>query len=195
MTFEEVRKYVFNPTKYDFHEAEMMKDDKNYAIGKRIIQELSKNGKIDFRVFKKLANNKQTVDALLQTKVYIFVAANNKKIFTSTAEGLGILHAKNLIHCNLNSGNILNFTKNRQISYIDLDLNFCKLENDLILNANDKNNKIYGSIPYIPHEVLGGNKFTKKDDIYSFGGIMYEVVTAQRPLADQAHDNYLMIDM
>ncbi|RHZ84220.1 hypothetical protein Glove_84g124 [Diversispora epigaea] len=76
-----------------------------------------------------------------------------------------------------------------------MDLGICKLENDLISNYNNKNNEIYGSIPYIPPEVLRGNEFTTKGDIYSFGGIMYEIVTAQRPFADQAHDTYLMIDI
>ncbi|RHZ84286.1 hypothetical protein Glove_84g5 [Diversispora epigaea] len=32
-------------------------------------------------------------------------------------------------------------------------------------------------------------------NIYSFGGIMYEIVTAQRPFADQVHDTYLIIDI
>ncbi|RHZ83919.1 hypothetical protein Glove_86g50 [Diversispora epigaea] len=38
-------------------------------------------------------------------------------------------------------------------------------------------------------------EFTRKSDIYSFGGIMYEIVTAQQPFANQAHDTYLMIDL
>ncbi|RHZ84289.1 hypothetical protein Glove_84g92 [Diversispora epigaea] len=74
------------------------------------------------------------------------------EILTSIAEGLKILRAKNLVHCDLHSGNILKFTKLCQTPDIDLDL--CKLEIDLILNANNKNNKIYGLIPYIPPEVL-----------------------------------------
>ncbi|RHZ84202.1 hypothetical protein Glove_84g113 [Diversispora epigaea] len=110
----------------------------------------------------------------------------------SIAEGLGILHRRNFVHCDLHSGNILNYAE-YETTYMDLDL--YKLENNLILNANNKNNKIYGSIPYIPPEVLRGDEFTRTSNIYSFGGIMYEIVTAQRPFADQAHDTYLMIDI
>ncbi|RHZ84270.1 hypothetical protein Glove_84g134 [Diversispora epigaea] len=55
------------------------------------------------------------------------------------------------------------------------DSSSCKLENNLILNANDKNNKTHRSLPYIPPEVLRGIEFVKKGDIYSFGGIMYEI--------------------
>ncbi|RHZ84283.1 hypothetical protein Glove_84g1 [Diversispora epigaea] len=114
----------------------------------------------------------------------------------SLAWGLKSLHAKNLVHCDFHSGNILindNFDfKNYELR---IDLGLYKFENDLILNFNNKNNKISGSIPYIPPEVLRGNEFTREGDIYSFGGIMYELVTAQRPFADQAHDTYLMIDI
>src|SRR6185436_6199029 len=78
---------------------------------------------------------------------------------------------------------------------IEIDSSSCKLENNLILNANGKNNETYGSLPYIPPEVLRGSEFTRKGDIYSFGGIMYEIITAQRPFADQAHDTYLIMDI
>ncbi|RHZ84204.1 hypothetical protein Glove_84g82 [Diversispora epigaea] len=111
-------------------------------------------------------------------------------ILFSIVLGLRILHTENLVHCDLHGGSILN----RDLVF-SIDLDSCKLENELILNANNKNNKIYGSIPYIPPEALRGNEFTRKGDIYSFGGIMYEMVTAQRPFADQAHDTYLMIDI
>ncbi|RHZ86642.1 hypothetical protein Glove_48g83 [Diversispora epigaea] len=100
------------------------------------------------------------------------------------------LHAKNLIHCDLHSGNL---------SYSEIllmiDLGLWKQKNDLLLNSNNKNNIIYGLIPYIPPEVLRGNEFTRECDINSFGGIMYEIVTAQRPFSDQAHDTYLIIDI
>ncbi|CAG8577251.1 7204_t:CDS:1, partial [Diversispora eburnea] len=50
---------------------------------------------------------------------------------------------------------------------------------------------IYNSIPYILPEILRGNEFTKKGDIYSFGGIMYEVATGNKPFAGQKHDIYI----
>ncbi|RHZ84249.1 hypothetical protein Glove_84g102 [Diversispora epigaea] len=108
-------------------------------------------------------------------------------LFSITAS-LERLHEKNLVHCDLRGDNI--FINN---DVINLDL--YKLKNDLILENNNKNNETYGSIPYIPPEVLRGNEFKIDGDIYSFGGIMYEIVAAQRPFADQAHDTYLMIDI
>ncbi|RHZ62270.1 hypothetical protein Glove_341g23 [Diversispora epigaea] len=108
-------------------------------------------------------------------------------------ESLAILHENNLIHCDLHSRNIS--MKNREIYSVIIDPGLCKLDNDLILNSNNKNNNVYGSIPYIPPEVLRGNEFTKEGDIYSFGGIMYEMATGNQPFSDQAHDTYLMIDI
>ncbi|RHZ84183.1 hypothetical protein Glove_84g132 [Diversispora epigaea] len=116
-------------------------------------------------------------------------------ILCSMACGLGSLHTKNIIHCNLHSRNILVNNNFYILAAYSIDLDSCKLENDLILNSDHKNNETYGSIPYIPPEVLRGNEFTREGDIYSFGGIMYEIVAAQRPFADQAHDTYLMIDI
>ncbi|RHZ86092.1 hypothetical protein Glove_54g103 [Diversispora epigaea] len=116
----------------------------------------------------------------------------------NTAWGFVNLHKNDLVHCDLHAGNIL--TK----SYSDFinsnlttiaDFGSCSLENDSILKSNNKSNKIYGSIPYIPPEVLRGNTFTKKGDIYSFGGVMYKMVTGKQPFYDRAHDTRLIIDI
>ncbi|RHZ84180.1 hypothetical protein Glove_84g139 [Diversispora epigaea] len=118
-------------------------------------------------------------------------------ILESIAWELRSFHTKYLAHRNLHSGNILIVHCN--ISHSDvilkIDLSLCNPENVLFLNFNNKNNKFSGSIPYIPPGALRGYEFTRQSDIYSFGGIMYELVTAQQPFADQAHDTYLMIDI
>ncbi|RHZ77110.1 hypothetical protein Glove_185g49 [Diversispora epigaea] len=109
--------------------------------------------------------------------------------------GLNALHRNNLIHCDLHSRNILIIDREKFELTVNIDPDLCKLANDLILNPDNKNNNVYGSIPYLPPEVLRGNAFTKKGDIYSFGGIMYEAATGNQPFSDQAHDTYLMIDI
>ena len=42
---------------------------------------------------------------------------------------------------------------------------------------NKSNNEIYGVLPYIAPEILRGQNYTKAADVYSFGIIMYEVVS------------------
>ncbi|RHZ65770.1 hypothetical protein Glove_311g26 [Diversispora epigaea] len=125
-----------------------------------------------------------------------FWLPNKIAFLTLIASGLIGLHSKNLVHRDLHSGNILVNHYGLSINNVSItDLGLCGLENDLILKSDNKSNNIYGSIPYIPPEVLRGNEFTKKGDIYSFGGIMYEVVTRKRPFYDRAHDTRLLFDI
>src|SRR5438045_2874798 len=56
---------------------------------------------------------------------------------------------------------------------------------------NTNNNKIYGVLPYIAPEILRGQNYTKAADIYSFGIIMYEVISGLPPYHDVSHDKNL----
>ncbi|EXX77741.1 kinase-like domain-containing protein [Rhizophagus irregularis DAOM 181602=DAOM 197198] len=46
-------------------------------------------------------------------------------------------------------------------------------------------------MPYIAPEVIRGLGNTKAADIYSFGIIMWEILTGERPYKDQPHDIHL----
>ncbi|GES99659.1 kinase-like domain-containing protein [Rhizophagus clarus] len=59
-------------------------------------------------------------------------------------------------------------------------------------SENTKNN-IYGVLPYIAPEILRGQSYTKAADIYSFGIVMYEVISGLPPYYDICHDNNLAI--
>ncbi|RIB07249.1 hypothetical protein C2G38_2214994 [Gigaspora rosea] len=48
-------------------------------------------------------------------------------------------------------------------------------------NKNDSEGCIYGIMPFVAPEVLSGQVFTEKADIYGFGVIMSEISTGQRP--------------
>ncbi|RHZ78848.1 hypothetical protein Glove_155g65 [Diversispora epigaea] len=102
------------------------------------------------------------------------------EILISKAEGLIILHAKNLVHCELHNRNILmnyNFGLN-DYAIVVMNLGLYKLENDLILNSYNKNNKISGSIPCIPPEVLRGNEFIGEDSMLEWSSNPSECLTA-----------------
>ncbi|POG58339.1 kinase-like domain-containing protein [Rhizophagus irregularis DAOM 181602=DAOM 197198] len=60
-------------------------------------------------------------------------------------------------------------------------------------NCNLSKNNIYGILPYIAPEILGGQNYTKAADIYSFGINMYELISGLPPYYDLSHDNYLAI--
>ncbi|CAB4427812.1 unnamed protein product [Rhizophagus irregularis] len=62
-------------------------------------------------------------------------------------------------------------------------------------SGDDNNDENYGIIPYMAPEALQGQKYTKASDIYSFGMIMWELMTGRRPFWDRDHDTGLIINI
>ncbi|POG78670.1 kinase-like domain-containing protein [Rhizophagus irregularis DAOM 181602=DAOM 197198] len=107
-------------------------------------------------------------------------------ILQSIANGLTNIHSKGLIHHDFHCGNILsNFV---DIAYIT-DLGLCQPAN--VKPSQNSNKKIYGVLPYVAPEVLRGNEYTQKSDIYGYGIIAYEICTGFPPYYDIAHDEFL----
>jgi serine/threonine protein kinase len=98
------------------------------------------------------------------------------------AFGLKHIHNNELIHRDLHIGNILH-TGNIYIT----DLGLCKPA-DCTTTKN-----LYGVLPYMAPEILRGQNYTKAADIYSFGIIMYEVISELPPYYDVAHDEKLAL--
>ena len=80
-------------------------------------------------------------------------------------------------------GNILKFKHKTAIT----DMGLCKPANYNALK--NINNNIYGVLPYVAPEILRGQNYTKAADIYSFGIIMYEVISGLRPYHYTSHEN------
>jgi serine/threonine protein kinase len=110
---------------------------------------------------------------------------NNKlKFLRQITQGLKDIHRKKLVHCDFHSGNIVV----DRISCHITDLGLSRP-----VNETQTENKIYGLMPYMAPEVLKGERYTEKADIYSLGMIMYEVITCLPPYAEQAHDTNLAL--
>ncbi|EXX69728.1 Cmk2p [Rhizophagus irregularis DAOM 197198w] len=107
--------------------------------------------------------------------------------------GLQVLHSADIIHQDYHSGNI--FSKeiegNYDTSAITGDFGISKSA----IGSSDNGNEVYGIIPYVAPEVLQGQKYTKASDIYSFGMIMWELMTGRRPFWDKSHDTELIIEI
>jgi serine/threonine protein kinase len=103
------------------------------------------------------------------------------------AKGLESIHNNNLIHRDLHVGNILH----NGCLYIT-DMGLCKPA-DYNPSENTETS-IYGVLPYIAPEILREQKdYTIDSDIYSFGIIMYEVISGLPPYNDVSHDENLAI--
>ncbi|GBB89844.1 hypothetical protein RclHR1_16680003 [Rhizophagus clarus] len=110
-----------------------------------------------------------------------------KKIYIlyTIANGLDQIHKKGLIHRNLHIGNILRSKYETSIT----DMGLCKPA-----DYNDAlDNKVYGVLPYMAPEILKGQNYTKASDIYSFGIIMYEVISGLPPYHNMSHDKNLAV--
>ncbi|KAG9304887.1 hypothetical protein G9A89_010749 [Geosiphon pyriformis] len=92
------------------------------------------------------------------------------EIVWDIARGLATIHSSDMVHRDLHSGNILQLSTSYE-------------------------KKIYGVIPYIPPEVLKGEKFTSADDIYSLSMLLWELATGKPPFHDRSHDHSLVMDI
>src|SRR5215213_9689790 len=106
-------------------------------------------------------------------------------MFYYLCEALDDIHEKDLIHCDLHSGNILIDGGNCYIA----DLGLCGPVDE------ESSNKVYGIVSYVAPEVLRGNKNTKESDIYSVGMLMWEIFAGHPPFDDRAHDHCLIFDI
>jgi serine/threonine protein kinase len=112
-------------------------------------------------------------------------------ILQDMIRGLKRLHYANIVHQDYHSGNIFIQGIRGDKCAITGDFGISK---SAIESSND-DNEIYGIIPYVAPEVLRGQKYTKASDIYSFGMIMWELMTGRRPFWDKCHDSDLIIEI
>ncbi|GES93020.1 kinase-like domain-containing protein [Rhizophagus clarus] len=108
--------------------------------------------------------------------------------------GLNDLHEANIIHQDYHSGNIFNSDEKANYSFeTSVTTGDFGISKSAIGSDND--NEVYGIIPYVAPEVFQGQKYTKASDIYSFGMIMWELMTGRRPFWDKSHDADLIIEI
>ena len=91
------------------------------------------------------------------------------------------LHCRNIIHCDLKSKNVL-LDQNYHIKITDF--RFSKMVNILF----EKSNKLKGKKInfYMPPEIMKNLKYEEKSDVFSYGMIIYEIITGEIP-----YSNYL----
>jgi len=103
--------------------------------------------------------------------------------------GLKEIHHAEIVHQDYHSGNIF-MTASKSPITGDLGLSKSAIE-----SSDNENKEVYGIIPYVAPEIFQGQQYTKASDIYSFGMIMWELMTGRRPFWDQSHDTDLIIEI
>jgi len=84
------------------------------------------------------------------------------------------LHTKNILHCDLKSQNIL-LTEDWQVKICDFGLARYKDK-----FKRDNHGKV-GTPHWMAPEILRNEKYTEAADVYSFGVILWELVTCEIP--------------
>ncbi|GBC04928.1 hypothetical protein RclHR1_05950012 [Rhizophagus clarus] len=102
--------------------------------------------------------------------------------------GLKEIHNAGITHQDYHSGNIFLLASTPIMG--DLGLSKSAIE-----STNDENKEVYGIIPYVAPEIFRGEKYTKASDIYSFGMIMWELMTGRKPFWNYNHDTSLIIEI
>jgi serine/threonine protein kinase len=105
--------------------------------------------------------------------------------------GLDNIHSANIVHRDLHSGNILLC----DIIVGGVRISDFGLSKSATAESTDDDNENYGIIPYMAPEIFQGQKYTKASDTYSFGMIMWELMTGRRPFWDRSHDTDLIIEI
>ncbi|KAE8659297.1 Serine/threonine protein kinase, putative isoform 2 [Hibiscus syriacus] len=106
-----------------------------------------------------------------------------KKIIISmdAAFGMEYLHSKNIVHFDLKCDNLL-------VNLKDLQRPICKVA-DFGLSRVKRNTLVSGGVrgtlPWMAPELLNGNNthVSEKVDVYSFGILMWEILTEEEPYA------------
>ena len=98
-------------------------------------------------------------------------------IATQVAEGLGFAHRSGIIHRDLKPANIL-LGANGQVCLADFGL-ARTMFNDTIVDVESR--QLEGTAPYMSPAVAVGDAEDTRCDIYSFGALLYEMLTAHPP--------------
>ncbi|CAH9096059.1 unnamed protein product [Cuscuta epithymum] len=103
-------------------------------------------------------------------------------IAMDTAFGMEYLHEKNIVHFDLKCENLLVNMRDphRPVCKIG-DLGLSKVKQQTLVSGG-----VRGTLPWMAPELLSGksNMVTEKIDVYSFGIVMWELLTGEEPYAD-----------
>ncbi|XP_027340767.1 probable serine/threonine-protein kinase DDB_G0282963 isoform X2 [Abrus precatorius] len=103
-------------------------------------------------------------------------------IATDAAFGMEYLHSKNIVHFDLKCDNLLVNLKDsiRPICKVG-DFGLSKIKRNTLVSGG-----VRGTLPWMAPELLNGssNKVSEKVDVFSFGIVLWEILTGEEPYAN-----------
>ncbi len=109
------------------------------------------------------------------------------KLSTQVALALGEAHEQGVVHRDLKPGNIM-VTPKGQVKVLDFGLaklvhREVEISGEVTSDISERN-VAGGTLPYMSPEQLSGESTDGRTDIYSFGAVLYEMMTGQRPFRE-----------
>ncbi|KAL0039348.1 hypothetical protein WJX79_004186 [Trebouxia sp. C0005] len=107
------------------------------------------------------------------------------KLALDIAKGLEFLHARKIVHCDIKTKNVL---LNKGCSIAKLaDCGVSRLLDSHAFSSTGTST-FRGTLAYAAPELLLGSKCTDKVDMYSFGVLLWEIITHEKPFRGQLRD-------
>ncbi|VAI71239.1 unnamed protein product [Triticum turgidum subsp. durum] len=118
----------------------------------------------------------------LQRHEKIFDRRRRLLIVMDVAFGMEYLHGRNIVHFDLKSDNLLVNLRDPQRPICKVgDLGLSKVKCQTLISGG-----VRGTLPWMAPELLNGssNLVSEKVDVFSFGIVMWELLTGEEPYAD-----------
>ncbi|GMH11758.1 hypothetical protein Nepgr_013599 [Nepenthes gracilis] len=103
-------------------------------------------------------------------------------IATDAAFGMEYLHSKNIVHFDLKCDNLLVNLKDPSHPICKVgDFGLSKIKRNTLVSGG-----VRGTLPWMAPELLNGssNKVSEKVDVFSFGIVLWEILTGEEPYAN-----------
>ncbi|MEE8340660.1 MAG: protein kinase [Candidatus Neomarinimicrobiota bacterium] len=139
------------------------------------IYEIAHSGKFNFIVMECIFG--ETLKSKINREVLSFKEI--VKIAIATLDGIKAAHDRKIIHRDIKTENIM-VTKTESVKVMDFGL-----ARNLEKQNVTKVSRTLGTIAYMSPEQIEGSKVDQRSDIYSFGVVLYEMVTGRLPFVGE----------
>lgn len=111
------------------------------------------------------------------------------KIIEQSTEGLYYLHTQGYVHCDIKPDNFL-VSREGEVKVIDFTITQ-KIRKGLGKLLGGKTKHIQGTRSYMSPEQIRGKHLDARSDIYSFGCVLFELVTGKPPYTGESPNDLL----